>query len=65
MAIASRCCLKETRLRWASQLASKQRQRSLTELRAMARELNIKGRSRMSNVELLEAIGRVDPKRLE
>jgi hypothetical protein len=59
--------LQETRARWASQLASKERQgpRSLSALRAIARELNIKGRSRMSKAELLAAIKRVEPKRLK
>lgn len=56
--------LDETRQRWASQLAAKKKQHSLTELRSIARELNLRGRSRMSKAELERAIRAVAPERL-
>jgi hypothetical protein len=56
--------LEETRQRWASHLEAKQAQRPLSELRAVARELDIRGRSHMRRAELQAAIERVAPGRL-
>jgi hypothetical protein len=56
--------LSETRQRWASRLEAKKTQRPLSELRAIARELGIRGRSRMRRAELQAAIERVAPDRL-
>jgi len=56
--------LGENRRRWATQLESQKRQHSLAELRSIARELNLRGRSRMSKAELSSAICAVTPERL-
>ncbi len=56
--------LRETRQRWASRLEAKEAQRPLSELRAIACELGIVGRSRMRRAELQAAIERVAPDRL-
>jgi hypothetical protein len=56
--------LNETRQRWAAQLESRKRQHSLTSLRSIAQELNLRGRGRMSRTELLNAIRAVAPERL-
>jgi hypothetical protein len=56
--------VQETRQRWASHLEAKKAQRPLSELRPIARELGIAGRSRMRRAELQAAIERVAPERL-
>jgi hypothetical protein len=56
--------LLETQRRWASRLEAKKAQHPLSELRAIARELGIVGRSRMCRAELQAAIERVAPQRL-
>lgn len=56
--------LQETRQQWASRLEAKKTQRPLSELRVIARELGIKGRSRMRRAELQAAIERVALDRL-
>ena len=57
--------LQRTRQRWAARLQSKRAQRPMGDLRAIARELGIRGRSRMRRAELEAAIARVAPERLE
>jgi hypothetical protein len=56
--------LQETRQAWSARLESKQGGFLLSELQAIARELDIKGRSRMRRAELQAAIERVAPHRL-
>jgi hypothetical protein len=56
--------LQEARQQWASRLAVKKRQHPLSELQAIARELGVKGRSRMRRAELQKAIERIAPERL-
>jgi hypothetical protein len=56
--------LQKARQWWASRLEAKRTQRPLSELRAIARELGIVGRSRMRRAELQAAIERVAPDRL-
>jgi ribosomal protein L37AE/L43A len=56
--------LQQTQQRWASRLEAKKAQRPLSELRAIARELGIQGRSRMRRAELQAAIERVAPDRI-
>jgi hypothetical protein len=56
--------LQETRRQWASRLEAKKTQRSMSELRAIARVLGIRGRSRMRRAELQAAIERIAPDRL-
>jgi hypothetical protein len=57
--------LPETRQRWAARLEAKVRQRPMSELRAIARELGIRGRSRMRRAELQAAIEQIAPDRLK
>jgi hypothetical protein len=56
--------LQQTRQRWASCLEAKKTQRPLSELRTIARELGIRGRSRMRRADLQAAIERLAPGRL-
>jgi hypothetical protein len=56
--------LAEVRQRWAARLEAQKAQRPLSELRAIARELGIRGRSRMRRPELQAAIERVAPERI-
>jgi hypothetical protein len=53
--------LEETRQVWSAQLKARRLQTSRAELQAAARELGIKGCSRMRGDELARAIERVDP----
>ena len=57
--------LEETRQTWLSRLRDKRRQLLRSDLQAIARELGIRGYSRMRKAELREAIERIAPKRLE
>lgn len=56
--------LQKTWQRWASRLEAKKSQHPLSELRVIARDLGIVGRSRMRRAELQAAIQRVAPDRL-
>ena len=56
--------LPETRQLWEACLEARKRQRPLSELLALARELEIRGRSRMRRAELQAAIERIAPDRL-
>ena len=53
--------LEETRRAWSAQLKARQMQSSRAELQAAARELGIKGYSRMRREDLARAVERVDP----
>jgi hypothetical protein len=61
----STLAVKETRALWLSRANAPERRLTASQLRAIARELNIRGHSRMPKAELLHAIRQVDPKRLE
>jgi hypothetical protein len=54
--------LEETRRVWFARLKARRMQPSKSELQAVARELGIKGHSRMRRADLVRAIERVDPK---
>ncbi len=56
--------IQQTREQWAGRVKAKEAQRPLSELRAIARQLGIVGRSRMRRAALQAAIERVAPERL-
>jgi hypothetical protein len=57
--------LEQNRQVWIARRQKRQIQLSKSELQAIARELNVKGRSRMGVQALIEAIERLDPRRFE
>ena len=57
--------LKETRQRWSSRLNAVEKRFTISDLRTIARELGVRGQGRMRKAELIAAIERTDPSRLE
>ena len=57
--------LRESRRLWSARLNAPERRLTVSDLRAIARELGIRGVSRMRKRELIEAIRRLDPQALE